>query len=255
MQTIRLEGVVGWDITAEYVSRKLENQSHVKIILNSGGGDIFEGFSVYNALKAFDGKLEFDIDYAASIASIFPFAGESEMSANSSIFMIHEAWGASAGTSTEHRKHADDLEKMQGLITNIYEEKSNLSRDEIVAMMKSETYFDASEALEAGFIDRIKDSSKSADIASMALKAVGNVSFDAGKLLAKIKDGKKRNCSLKNSLQSCKTLSDIEKELRNIAKVSRADATAIVSKVKEVAQGEPDANQVVNTLKNLKLSI
>jgi predicted RNase H-like nuclease (RuvC/YqgF family) len=74
--------------------------------------------------------------------------------------MIHNAWGGSMGVAKDLRKQADILEKISNEIANVYLKKSNLSKDEIHAMMEEETWMTAKESIEAGFVDELTESLK-----------------------------------------------------------------------------------------------
>jgi len=74
--------------------------------------------------------------------------------------MIHNAWGGTMGEAKDMRKTADTLEKITGELTDIYRKKTGLSYDALAEMMDEETWLNANEALEMGFIDTISDSIK-----------------------------------------------------------------------------------------------
>ena len=65
--------------------------------------------------------------------------------------MIHNPITALAGDAIELRKTADILDLMKDIIINAYVTKSHLSREEISALMDTETYFTAKQAIEKGF--------------------------------------------------------------------------------------------------------
>ena len=74
--------------------------------------------------------------------------------------MIHNAWGGTMGEAKDMRKTAETLEKITGELTDIYRKKTGLSYDALAEMMDEETWLNANEALEMGFIDTISDSIK-----------------------------------------------------------------------------------------------
>ena len=85
-----------------------------------------------------------------------------------SFFMIHNASGMAWGDKKELRDTADLLEKIEGAIVADYTAKTGKDAAEIIAMMDAETWFDASEALENGFIDRISDKAKAKNTWNLA---------------------------------------------------------------------------------------
>ena len=64
------------------------------------------------------------------------------------------------GEAEDMRKTASVLEKISGEIASIYKRKTRLSLDRIQDMMDEETWLNAEEAYELGFIDSISDSIK-----------------------------------------------------------------------------------------------
>jgi len=80
--------------------------------------------------------------------------------AENSLFMIHNAWGGTMGESKDMRKTADTLDKITSELTDIYMKKTGLSYDALAEMMDEETWLNANEAFELGFIDTISDSIK-----------------------------------------------------------------------------------------------
>jgi regulator of replication initiation timing len=64
------------------------------------------------------------------------------------------------GEAEDMRKTASVLEKISGEIANIYKRKTALSLDRITDMMDEETWLNAQEAYELGFVDTISDSIK-----------------------------------------------------------------------------------------------
>lgn len=74
--------------------------------------------------------------------------------------MIHNAWGGAMGEAGDMRKTAELLDKLSDEIANVYEKKTGLNLATIKSMMDEETWFNAEEALEYGFIDRVSDAIK-----------------------------------------------------------------------------------------------
>lgn len=139
----------------------LGDVANLDIHINSGGGDVFAGFTIYNILARHKAHKTVYIDgLAASIASLIAMAGdEIKMPANS-MMMIHNAWAAIAGNAQELRDMADELEKVDGLLRNTYVSKTGLDEAEIADMMANETWFTAEEALEKGFATEVEEAVK-----------------------------------------------------------------------------------------------
>lgn len=134
-----------------------KNLDELDVRINSGGGDVFDGFTIYNRLKQLNVKKKtIYVDaIAASIASVIALAGDEVVMGDGAQFMIHKPWTMTAGNSTHLESVIDRLDDIENSILNIYARKSNLSRDEIKLMMADERYMLADEAIEFGFADRM----------------------------------------------------------------------------------------------------
>ena len=133
----------------------------INLRINSLGGDVFDGMAMYNVIKRREAKTTVYIEgIAASIATIISLGADEVVMAENSLFMIHYAWGGTMGEAKDMRKTADTLEKITGELTDIYRKKTGLSYDALAEMMDEETWLNANEALEMGFIDTISDSIK-----------------------------------------------------------------------------------------------
>lgn len=130
----------------------------IDIYLNSPGGSVFEGLTIYNVLRRHAAKKTVHIDgIAASIASIIALSGDVINIAANGMFMIHNAWGFGVGNSTDLRKAADDLEKVNDTLINTYLARTKNDDKQIRAWMDAETWFDAKEALAHGFVTNITE--------------------------------------------------------------------------------------------------
>jgi len=165
------DNIGGWGITAKDFIDELTALGDVETInlrVQSGGGSIVEGNSIYNALKRHSARIVTHIDsMAASMGSVIAMAGDEVHMAANGLFMIHNPWTGSIGDAEQLRADADLLDKMGNNIRNSYD-RSNLSAEELQTAMDATTYYTAEEALEAGFIDEI-------DGANLAAASIGDM--------------------------------------------------------------------------------
>ena len=71
--------------------------------------------------------------------------------------MIHDPSGLVMGTAEDMRATAEALEKVKGSLIQGYAAKSGKADEEIATLMAAETWLDAKDALNLGFIDRIAE--------------------------------------------------------------------------------------------------
>jgi len=129
----------------------------LNIYINSPGGDVFAGNSIYNMLKRHKAQKVVYIDgLAASIASVIAMAGDKIIMPKNSMIMIHKAWAGIMGNSADMIKMADTLKQIDVSIASAYE-RTGLSNEKIVDLMENETWMTAEEAVEYGFADEVED--------------------------------------------------------------------------------------------------
>jgi ATP-dependent Clp protease protease subunit len=151
-----------WDgVSAKQFAEDLKGLGDIDEInlrMNSPGGEVFEGITIYNVLKNHKARVIVDIDgLAASIASVIAMAGDEIRMADNALMMIHDAWGFAVGTADDMRKTADTMDKVNGTIIGTYVKRTSKEEAKIIDMMHAETWMTAKEAKENGFIDQITD--------------------------------------------------------------------------------------------------
>lgn len=158
-------------VTAKSFMQALSDLGQVDSIdvrINSPGGLVFEGNAIYNALKNHPAQINVYIDgIAASIASIIAMAGDSITMAENAAFMIHEPWSMVVGNQEELAKEMAILGKLTDISAKAYADRTGQPETAIRAAMKAETWYTASEALAAGFVDNISPNKCIAACASL----------------------------------------------------------------------------------------
>jgi ATP-dependent protease ClpP protease subunit len=152
-------------MSARYMRSVLQYAPAAKMIrlrINSNGGDVIEGFAIYNLLAAHAARIEAQVDgLAASIASVIAMAADKITMAASSWMMIHNPWGSAQGEAHVLRGWADVLDKMGVQAADIYAARTKLSQSRVLEMMKAETWLTAEEAMGLGFADAVTSVKKS----------------------------------------------------------------------------------------------
>jgi len=126
----------------------------IELHLNSPGGAAFDGIAMKNALRQHDAYVHVIVDaLAASAASIVAMAGDKVSMEESSQMMIHNASGIVLGNANEMRTFADDLDKMDQNIAEVYHNVAGGSIDDWKQAMSDETWYTGAEAVAAGLAD------------------------------------------------------------------------------------------------------
>lgn len=147
-----------WGITADAFRRELAgiDAATIHLRINSPGGDVFDGIAMYNALIEHPARVIVHIDaWAASMASMVAMAGNEIRIAETGFLMIHDPWTIVAGNARDFRSAADVLDKLSGSLLLSYQQKTGAEAEQVRAWMEAESWFNAQEALDVGFVDEV----------------------------------------------------------------------------------------------------
>ncbi len=166
--SITLRGGIGdFDdhISANDFMSALEGHTgDLTIHLDSGGGSVTDGISIYNQMKQYEGNITVHIDsICASIATVIACGADRVLINSKGKYMIHRAWTAAMGNCQDFRSMADIMELMDGDIADTYSAKAGGTADEWLNLMDKETWFSAEQALEAGLVDEVVNLEKKKD--------------------------------------------------------------------------------------------
>lgn len=118
----------------------------INLHINSGGGSVFAGITIYNMLKRNNARITTYIDgIAASIASVIACAGDRIVIPANGTFMIHKPTNGYFFTSMnadQLRKDADTLDICQKAILQTYmsKTKEGVTEEEINNLINEETW-------------------------------------------------------------------------------------------------------------------
>jgi ATP-dependent protease ClpP protease subunit len=151
----------GWfsgGVSAQDVAAQLaEIDGDVEVHINSGGGDVFDGIAIYNAIAQRAGNVTTIVDgIAASIASVIAQGGKTRIIAPGAMMMIHDALSMCIGFAADMREVADLLDQVSDNIASVYASRSGTPagwRD----AMQAETWYNADQAVNAGLADKLAE--------------------------------------------------------------------------------------------------
>jgi len=130
----------------------------VTVIINSPGGNLFEGLAIYNMLKGHSQPVTVQIvGVAGSAASIIAMAADELQIAKAGMLFIHNSQWVAIGDETVMLQAHKDMRIFDKLIAGVYADRTGLPEDELREMMTAETFISGSDAVEQGFADRLLD--------------------------------------------------------------------------------------------------
>lgn len=142
------------DVSSYSLARQLQDikAHHISVRINSYGGEVAEGFAIYNALVSHPAAVTTYCDgFACSAASVIFMAGDERVMGDASALMIHNASTIASGNPAQLRKTADDLQKISDISMQAYLSRVNITEDEVRRMMDNETWISPSDAVDMGF--------------------------------------------------------------------------------------------------------
>jgi ATP-dependent Clp protease, protease subunit len=209
----------------------------IKLNVHSPGGNMFDGFAMYNGLKNHPATVHGSVTgIAASAAATVLMASDYIEMPEDSFLMIHNAQGGAYGEKDDLREMADLMEKMEQQTVNIYSKKSGLEGEKVAELMNESTWMSAQEALELGFIDNITGKIGVQNNANLFENHFKNMPF-----------------MRENSIKSIENERELEKFVRESG-VSREKATVIVAASKRLFQresGTQDDTKLIELLNRL----
>lgn len=165
-----------WDtITDKYIANavieintwsKLTPDCDINIVINSPGGSVFDGLAFYDFLRDLSRRghkvITKGMGVVGSIATILFQAGDERIASPNTYFLLHDVskhfpsgGSVSASFLRDEQKFLEDINQR---LVDIAARRTTLSSDEVFEKIGyKEWWFDAQEALDIGFVDRIED--------------------------------------------------------------------------------------------------
>ena len=158
----------------------VKGKSKITVKLNSGGGDLYTGIAIHNALKALGSKVNVIVEgIAASAASVIMCAGDTVTVYPGSMVMIHgvsvRPWGSY--NIPDLKLLIKGMEASEKAIAEIYSAKTGHATDKLRGWMTAETWMTGREATEKGFANALKEG---ADDPTMSMSADKKVLYVNG---------------------------------------------------------------------------
>ncbi len=185
------------------IQKALKDADGKDISLNiaSTGGDVFAAAEIYTMFKQYPGQVTGTIQgTAASAASIIAESCQHLVISPAASMMIHRASTDASGNTDVMGRTGNMLSKIDQTLVNVYQSKTGKSRDDILALMKAETWLTAQDAVDQGFADEILDVNATAP---QVVNAVGTIPNKAKvqkflNMLAKEKTDNKEESNISN---------------------------------------------------------
>jgi ATP-dependent Clp endopeptidase proteolytic subunit ClpP len=228
--------------------KNLPKDTSVLLRINSPGGSVIDGLAIYDAVSRLPQKVTSRIEgIAASMASVIALAADEVVMSENSLYMIHNVWGGEVGDSDDLRKAADLMDKMGERLVNIYVSKSGQKEEQIRAWMDEETWFNSSEAVEAGFIGSIE-----APIKMAAKFDITKYDYKNKVLVNNLFNNNKKENQMEKEFENLKTfISEMFNKTPEAKEVKILDNDEVVEKMSALEGSIKESNNAVVELNGI----
>lgn len=159
-----LTGIITEDTANEFVSQMMylnKEKKHVTVYINSKGGSVTAGLSIYDALQAFEGEVNLCCyGLAASMAAIILASGKPghRFITHHGRTMIHEPAlaGKLGGSASTIEETAKNMLKTKNILNTILAKHTGKTVAEIEEATRFDNFMDAEKSIEFGLCDEIR---------------------------------------------------------------------------------------------------
>lgn len=175
--TFGIYGGIGKDVNGHYLAHELNYASEqvdiMNVRINSEGGSIMHGLSIFSALRNSTATVNVFIDgVAASMAGVIAMAGDNISMVDYGRLMIHDP--SFNDKSKLSDKEIRALENIRSMLVSIFEKRAGKDEAWLDKIMSDETWFTAKEAKKEGFINNIVKTGKKNSYDSLSVAELLN---------------------------------------------------------------------------------
>lgn len=162
----------------EFAVQDIPESTPVELHLHTDGGSVIEGYAIYIMFNRRFQRIDTVVDgVAASMGSYLFMLGENRRIPSNGWLMIHSPKGAKFGSPEETEAFAQLMYDIKSEMVARYSSASNLSEDEVIEMMKVDTWIRGDKAVEMGLATELEDAfdmAASADIKNLDLSLLAS---------------------------------------------------------------------------------
>lgn len=130
--------------------------------INTYGGDVASGLSMYNIIRRFAKEKNVSITtrldgYCASIGTVILLAGDKRIGNEYASPFVHNAWTMAVGDANEMKRVYLELEAVNNQIAKFYSDKINIDFEKAKELMQAETWISPTDALAYGFFTELEN--------------------------------------------------------------------------------------------------
>lgn len=144
------------NVTKEMVALDQLNNEPIVLWINSGGGNIYDGFSIIDTMKRINSQVVTIINgMAASMAGIISVCGDVRIMTENSVFMAHDGRTGIIDYFEKVFDRTKFLKKLQSKVFTVYRNRTKLSERDLSIARNGELWLMAEDCLKKGVVDKV----------------------------------------------------------------------------------------------------
>ena len=187
-----------WDgyegvFSLEFVQSLFKNnpaEMDFKFNIHCPGGEVQEGLAIYDCLRTSGKNIYMNIEgdcHSMAVALLLAAPKENRSANPNCTALIHKVYGcAYSGTADELEAQAAETRMLQNKILDIYADRTDMSREELEAIMNKQIAHNASELLQWGFISKINSYNTNYQHTNKIVMNIKKLKEDAATLMNRI---------------------------------------------------------------------
>ena len=238
-----------WGITHQDFTNQLKEvgESDIQLNIASYGGAVTDAFAIYNSLKAHKGRVTANIyGDSASSATFIAMAADEIKIAENVMFLIHNVWGGVTGEADDLRKAADNMDKVNANIIDVYKKRTGLNKAKIKSLMNEGDWLTAKEAKANKLVDKVVEPSDIFNRTEATLLNCANADMKEA-LLNKVNQLNNNKNQIEMNEETKGFLATLKEDILNAVKPKEVEV--IVEETKEESFTKEDVQEIANAAK------
>ena len=138
------------------ISLDLPEPPHIKLYINSDGGEIFSSFTVVDRIKNSKVPIFTYVEgIVASASTLISISGKKRFIGNNGLMLVHQLRSWCSGTHENIKDETKNLQMLSEKIKKIYLENTKFTNSDLDEILKHDIYLSSEECLKYGLVDCI----------------------------------------------------------------------------------------------------
>lgn len=134
----------------------LSEPPHVKLFINSDGGEIFSAFTTVDRIKSSKVPIHTYVEgICASAATLISVCGHKRLIGKNGVMLVHQLRSWCGGTHENFKDEVKNLDLLSEKVKKVYLQHTKLNANDLEEMLKHDIYLSATDCLNYGLVDEI----------------------------------------------------------------------------------------------------